>query len=165
MHPDPFHLFELADALIENHKNETDLRRAISTAYYGVFHFILRYVADTIAGNGNRSTELYNMVYRSVDHKALKALCDQFRGSSLGKNIKPYEPAGTFGPIMGFAALTAELYEQRILADYNPIHPFNVNTSRVTVSRGPEAAKYFEAATPEQCGGFLALLLIKPRQP
>jgi len=60
VHPDPERLFEQADALINGYKNETDLRRAISTAYYGVFHFVLRHVADTVAGVGNRSTNLYS---------------------------------------------------------------------------------------------------------
>ena len=165
MHPDPDRLFEQADALITGYKDETDLRRAISTAYYGVFHFILRYVADRIAGPGNRSTDLYNLVYRSIEHKALKALCDQFRGSILSKTIKPYEPIGGFGPIIDFARLTANVYEQRIFADYNPMHPFTLGGTRVAVSDAREAVKYFKGATAEQCGGFLALLLIRPRQP
>jgi hypothetical protein len=61
VHPDPERLFEQADALIAGFKSETDLRRAISTAYYGVFHFILANVADAVAGVGNRSTNLYSM--------------------------------------------------------------------------------------------------------
>ena len=40
VHPDPDRLFEQADTLINSHKDETDLRRAMSAAYYGVFHFI-----------------------------------------------------------------------------------------------------------------------------
>jgi hypothetical protein len=163
VHPDPDRLFEQAETLINSHQDETDLRRSISTAYYGIFHFILRYVADTITGPGNRSTELYNLVYRSVEHKSLKTLCDQFRGSTLSKQVKPYEPVGGFGPIIEFSRLTATLYEQRIWADYNPMHSFNLSGTRVAVSDAREAVKYFKAATAEQRGGFLALLLIKPR--
>ena len=117
MHPDPERLFEQADELIDGYKNETDLRRAISTAYYGVFHFILRHVADTIAGTGNRSTNLYGMVYRSVEHKPLRDLC-----ATLGSKVKSYAPMGGFGPVIAFAGLVQQLYEQRILADYVPVH-------------------------------------------
>jgi hypothetical protein len=96
VHPDPERLFEQADALINEYKSETDLRRAISTAYYGVFHFILRNVADT----GNRSTNLYSMVYRSIEHKPLRDLC-----ITLGSKKKSYAPIGGFGPVVEFAKL------------------------------------------------------------
>jgi len=75
VHPDPDRLFEQADALITGYKDETDLRRAISTAYYGVFHFILRYVADRIAGPGNRSTDLYNLKGQQRNSAAVSSHC------------------------------------------------------------------------------------------
>jgi hypothetical protein len=46
VHPDPDRLFKQADTLINSHKDETDLRRAMSAAYYGVFHFMVRAAAD-----------------------------------------------------------------------------------------------------------------------
>jgi len=122
VHPDPERLFEQADELIDGYKNETDLRRAISTAYYGVFHFILRHVADTIAGTGNRSTNLYGMVYRSVEHKPLRDLC-----ATLGSKVKSYAPMGGFGPVIAFAGLVQQLYEQRILAQLSQLGPLNSN--------------------------------------
>jgi hypothetical protein len=163
VHPDPDRLFEHADALINGHKDETDLRRAISTAYYGVFHFILRHVADTIAGSGNRSTNLYSVVYRSVEHKPLKDLCDQFRATILGPKVKPYAPTGDFGQIVDFAGLVYQLYEQRILADYVPVLTFDIVNSRVIVGYGREAVKFFNTATPEQRAAFVALLVIKTK--
>jgi hypothetical protein len=164
VHPDPDRLFELADELINGHKSETDIRRAIATAYYGVFHFILRQVADTIAGSGNHKTNLYNMVYRSVQHKPLRDLCNQFRGTTLGPNVKPYSPLDGFGPIVAFAGLIYELYEQRILADYVPFRAFEEGKSRITVGYGREAVKHFKEAKLEQRAAFIALLTIKPKQ-
>jgi hypothetical protein len=156
VHPDPERLFEQADALISGYKNETDLRRAISTAYYGVFHFILRHVADAVAGFGNRSTNLYSMVYRSIEHKPLRDLC-----VTMGSKVKSYAPIGGFGPVIRFANLVQQLYEQRVLADYVPVHSFDVIRSQAIVGYGREAVAYFNAATPEQRSAFIALLVIK----
>src|SRR5215813_1504718 len=97
MHPDPERLFDQADALINNHQDETDLRRAVSAAYYGVFHFTLRALADWIIHPANRSTARYGLVYRSVDHKVFRTLCDQIRGSTVNAIILPFQPVGGFG--------------------------------------------------------------------
>jgi hypothetical protein len=48
---DPEHLFEQADRLViplpsEQEPRETDLRRAVSIAYYGVFHFTMTAAVD-----------------------------------------------------------------------------------------------------------------------
>jgi hypothetical protein len=166
VHPDPHRLFEQADELVNGYKNETDLRRAVSTAYYGVFHFLLQQVADTIAGAGIRSTELHSMVYRSVDHKPLKDLCNLFRSTTPSAKVRPFAPVGDFGTIVDFAGLVAQLQEQRIFADYDPTPPvpFDVVNSRIIVGYGREAVKHFSLATPEQRSAFVALLTIKPRQ-
>lgn len=44
-------------------------RRAISTAYYAAFHAICRLVADRIVGEPDPDMELYENVYRSVEHR------------------------------------------------------------------------------------------------
>jgi hypothetical protein len=154
VHPDPERLFEQAETLINGYKNETDLRRAISTAFYGVFHFVLRQVADAVAGFGNRSTNLYGMVYRSVEYKPLRDLC-----VTLGSRVRSYAPVGGFGPVVQFAKLVEQLYEQRILADYVPLHAFDVRRSQLIVNYGREAVAHFTAATPEQRSAFIALLV------
>ena len=163
MHPDPNRLFDHADALINNHQDETDLRRAVSAAYYGVFHIALGALADWIVGPANRSIDRYALVYRSVDHKVLRALCDQFRGATLNADIRPYEPTGGFGPIGDFARAVLNLYELRILADYNPTRPLSHTDALGAVSSARPAVANFQAATPEQREAFLTLLAFRRR--
>jgi hypothetical protein len=163
VHPDPNRLFDHADALINNNQDETDLRRAVSAAYYGVFHFTLGALADWIVGPDNRSPDQYALVYRSVDHKVLRALCDQFRGATLNATIKPYEPAGGFGPIGDFARAVLNLYELRILADYNPTHALSHTDALGAVSSARPAVANFQAAMPEQRKAFLTLLAFRAR--
>ena len=68
---DPDHLFEQADRLItplptEPEARQTDLRRAVSAAYYGIFHFTMTAATDTFVGTANRESELYGSTYRTV---------------------------------------------------------------------------------------------------
>jgi hypothetical protein len=163
VHPDPDRLFDQADALINNHQDETDLRRAVSAAYYGVFHFTLSALADWIVGSANRSTERYVLVYRSVDHKVLRALCDQFRGATLNAAIQPFEPTGGFGPIGDFARAVLNLFELRILADYNPARQLSHTDALGAVSSARPAVANFQAATQKQQEAFLTLLAFRPR--
>jgi hypothetical protein len=163
VHPDPNRLFDHADALISNHQDETDLRRAVSAAYYGVFHFTLRALADWIVGSANRSTDRYALVYRSVDHKVLRALCDKFRGATLNADIQPYEPTGGFGPLGNFARALLNLFELRILADYNPVRPLSHTDALGAVSSARPAVANFQAATPAQREAFLTLLAFRAR--
>jgi uncharacterized protein (UPF0332 family) len=160
--PDCEHLFEQADALAAQAR-QTDLRRAVSAAYYGVFHFALTAAADMVVGVGNRSTARYALVYRSVDHLRLRALCTQLSGTSPHPALQPYEPPGTFGPIADFARVTGNLYEQRILADYDPSSNLTTNEVTVAISDAREAIKWFKQAAVEQQEAFLILLLFKPR--
>jgi uncharacterized protein (UPF0332 family) len=145
MPPDPDRLFEQADLLTDNLHGETDLRRAISAAYYAVFHFILRAAADLVCGAANRATPRYNLAY-SVDHKRLKTVCEQLKASKINDKVKPYEPVGGFGEIADFAKLALILYEQRIQADYDLLRHFTVRKAQLIVIEARNAIRKFEAA-------------------
>jgi hypothetical protein len=56
VHPDPDRLLEQAETLISNHSDETDLRRAVSAAYYALFHYALRAATDMMIGSASRGT-------------------------------------------------------------------------------------------------------------
>jgi len=165
VHPDPQCLFDQADALIAGQLNETDLRRAVSSAYYGVFHCVLRHVADTVLGAGNRGTNLYRAVYSGIAHEQLRTVCHKLGGPKPDdKIVKGHAPNGGFGQIIIFATLTLNLQDQRKYADYNPVRPFLSPTAAAeAVTNARDAVKYFEEARPEQRGAFIALLAMKLR--
>jgi hypothetical protein len=67
-------LLALAEELAEKSSRSPTLRRrAVSTAYYAVFHTLAELCADELIGaeSGGRSNE-YIRIYRSLDHGALK---------------------------------------------------------------------------------------------
>jgi hypothetical protein len=68
----PEHLFAQADALLVLYpgrkSRKTEIRRAISAAYYGVFHFVLAQAADMYVGAKYRGDPRYALAYRSISH-------------------------------------------------------------------------------------------------
>lgn len=165
--PDPTHLFEQAEALVAGgatgQPRQASLRRAISTAYYGLFHFTLTAAADMVVGSSNRATNRYSLVYRSIDHGRLMTLCRQLRGTEAERPVKLYEPSDGFGPIADFARLVCELHELRNLADYDPLRDFTADEARIAVRNAREAIDKFKSGTDAQREAFLTLVLFRPR--
>lgn len=157
MPPDPEELLRQAEALAENSSaTQADLRRAISAAYYAVFHFCSTAAADMILGAGARSSPKYTLVYRSIDHSRFRALPKQLNGS-------PIAPANGFGKIGDFAGLAANLNEERSLADYDPSKTYGAATVKIIISGARQAIDWFRSCTQEQQEACLMLLLFKPR--
>jgi hypothetical protein len=159
------HLFQQADRLVPSQRGrprQADIRRAISAAYYGLFHAILTAATDQFVGKNNRDLARYGLVYRSVEHSRLRDLCNQVRGRS--DRIKPYAPSGGFDPeIRAFAAATVDLQEKRFIADYDVMVNANRSTALLAIAGARAALVRFNRATEEQREAFLSLLLFKPR--
>lgn len=104
----PEHLFEQAERLIARPSagapRQVDLRRAISGAYYGVFHGALAGAADEFVGAVRRSTREYALVYRSVAHRCLRELCSEAKKAKLSAKYAVYAPNGFGSDIQAFAA-------------------------------------------------------------
>lgn len=67
-------LFALALDLTERESGrpkQASRRRAISSAYYALFHAWLRMFADQVAGRGARNDDVYASVYRYPEHGTL----------------------------------------------------------------------------------------------
>jgi hypothetical protein len=97
----PEHLLEQSERLIQRGMagapRQVDLRRAVSSAYYSVFHATMTAAADNLMGRTRRSSAQYALAYRSIDHKSLRDICEEIRRPTLRDRYKPYEPAGGFG--------------------------------------------------------------------
>jgi hypothetical protein len=122
-----------------------DIRRAISNAYYGVFHATMTSAADQFVGSTKRTTEQYGLVYRSVDHAR-------------------FAPSGGFGLHMqGFAKIALELLLKRNAADYDPLLRYRLSDALLAIGAARDALVRFKAADGTQREAFLALLVFKPR--
>jgi hypothetical protein len=159
--PVPEHLFDQANSLTIDGARPTDLRRAISNAYYALFHLALTAATDMIVGADQRTTPRYSLVYRSVDHSQLRSLCS--RVSATNPQNVALIPTGGFGHVADFARITFNLYELRIRADYDPSIEFTLDEGRVAVSDAEQAVKWFRQGSAEQQQAFLTMLLFKQR--
>jgi hypothetical protein len=164
----PDHLFEQAERLVApppaGPPRQVDLRRAISAAYYGLFHFCLTAAADEFVGVTQRVTSRYALVYRSIDHKALKDLCVETKKQPPPAKYVPYFPTGGFDPnIQAFSQAAIELQEKRHRADYNPQPRFRTSDAKLAISTARSAVHRFQTAKKEHRKAFLTLLICPPR--
>jgi hypothetical protein len=143
---------------------QVDLRRAISAAYYSVFHTTLIAAADTLVGRARRVSPHYALVYRSIDHRTFKTFCELARRSQLPLKYQPYGPqAGFHADIQGFASAAAALQDSRHEADYDPQRRFRTSDAALALGTARAALAHWAAAPAEQRTAFLMLLLFPPR--
>lgn len=89
--------------------SQADMRRAISTAYYALFHTLAASNAELIAGQpqSNISSYAWERVYRRLDHGRAQ--------NNLRAALNLLSQSGA-----NFARTFIELQDQRREADYNP---------------------------------------------
>ena len=163
----PDHLFDQASRLIApaaGAPRQVDLRRAISAAYYGVFHAALTAAADQFVGATKRSSNQYALVYRSIDHKTLRDICKEVQKQTLPAKYMPFAPKTGFGPnIRAFAAAMLELQEKRLDADYDPAIRVKSSDALLAVGTARSALNRFRKASASRRKALLSLLLFHPR--
>lgn len=156
--PNPEHLLEQAEKLVGS--RQADIRRAISSAYYALFHAASINAADAVAGTGNRQSERYALVYRSINHSSLSAICDAIANARPG-----IQPQGGFSTnFRAFAKALTELQRERHRADYDPLARFSRTDALVTISTARTAFAHFKTATEEERSVFGSLLLFSRRR-
>jgi hypothetical protein len=164
----PEHLFERADGLLNLYPRrkprQTELRRAISAAYYGIFHFILTQAADAYIGATYHSEPRYALAYRSISHGGLRALCLDVIKPSMPDKLKPYVPIAGFGPeIRVFAAALANLQDRRHDADHDPSISVVRKDAQIAIDTARSAIGRFRSADMADRQAFLALLVFSVR--
>jgi hypothetical protein len=165
----PDHLLEQAEHLIERgtaggEPRAVDLRRAISAAYYAVFHDVLAAAADEFVGPADRGTPRYTLVYRSIDHRVLSRLCAEVKKSKPSAQYQGYAPATGFTrEARSFAGYVVELQEKRHSADYDPAARFTTADGQFAITTARRAIGRLAALHRDERQIFLALLLFPPR--
>jgi hypothetical protein len=156
----PDHLFEQAERLADpqspGRRRQVDVRRAVSAAYYGLFHFTLAQLADLLMGASLRSTKVYSLAYRSVSHQRLREFCSEVRKATPPPRYNPYLPSEGFGAdLKQFAGAAVELQQRRHDADYDPAERFLTTDARAAVDTARAARSRFLAASADQQRAFL----------
>lgn len=85
------------------------LRRAVSDAYYALFHALALMCADQLIGVTIRNGEAWRRVYRGLEHGRAKSELQR-------RDVQILDPA-----IARVAAAFVQLQEERHTADYDPV--------------------------------------------
>lgn len=165
---DPSHLLEQASRLVQpppaGPPRQADLRRAISAAYYSVFHCAMIALADEFVGKTKRSEARYGLIYRSINHRSLKDLCADIVKPTLPNKYLAYQPGNGFGGnLVDFAAAIVDLQGKRHLADYDPAQRFRTSDATLAIATAERAISRFSRAKAERRKIFLTLLIAPVR--
>ena len=103
--------WELVGTNRRGRPRQSNLRRAVSTAYYAMFHCLAACCADTLVGGAGaaRSEPAWRQAYRALEHGTARQRC---RCTEMIQKF-PVE-------IQNFAGKFVDIQEKRHKADYDP---------------------------------------------
>ena len=130
------------------------LRRAVSTAYYALFHALARNGADLLVGahDSARSKQAWRQVYRALEHGAAKNACHN-------QSIISQFPR----PIQNFADLFVTMQIKRHDADYDPAKRYTRSEVLRDIADVETALAAFAAQPRRDRQAFSAYVLFRAR--
>lgn len=155
-------LLRTAETLVASNKGkprQADLRRAISTAYYAIFHTICFNCANSVIGKGpDYPKAAWRRVYRALSHDFAKRACMTDKGN-------PREVLSKFpSAIQDFANTFANLQLRRYSADYDPYFTTVKSEVVADIESARQAIIDFKAAPISDRRAFASLVLFQDRK-
>ena len=128
-------LIRASRLLADGQPSQEALRRAVSTAYYAMFHALATSNADLIVGDRTPDNESdWIAAYRSLQHYRAE--------NPLHGWPHLFNP-----PVRNFAAVIGVVKKRRENADYNPAANFTQNQVATWIDRAEQAIMDFNAAS------------------
>jgi hypothetical protein len=140
------------------------LRRAVSTAYYALFHKISYAAARRFMGPDQENSAGYAILYRSFDHRHMKTVCQALQVSTLKERFRVHLRRNEVSKDMrDFVMAFPALQEARHLADYDPGVEFLPREVLSLIESANAAMMAFDRAEPAEQADILALLMVRTR--
>ena len=139
-------------AISRRRPSQANLRRAVSTAYYAMFHCLAGAAADLLIGR--RRSPAWHRVYRALEHGRAKTAC---RHQQAMQGFPP--------EIRDFANTFAALQDARHQADYALDVRYDKSDVLVAIERAETVIARFEQADIQHRRGFAAHVLFRRRSP
>ena len=132
---------------------DVDLRRAVSAAYYALFHAVALSGADLLIGTvgAQRSEKAWRQVYRALQHGDAKSRCEALP-ASFGQDLK--DVADSF----------VTLQRLRHAADYDPIAAFTRGDAQSHILSSEDSIRKLRASPLKDRRAFLVWLLFPNRK-
>ena len=153
------HLLALARASLEGgsgRPSQAALCRAVSTAYYAMFHALARNCADLLIGKtpAARNRQAWSKTYRSLEHGRANAAC-------ANKKAMAQFPRA----IRNFGGIFTNMQSRRHQADYDPSARFTKLEVMIDIDRVARAIVNFDRLDNRDKRAFCAHVLFRPREP
>lgn len=151
----------------ENNKgapHQARLRRAVSAAYYALFHAIARAATDAAIGARHRKAPRYEIFYRGFEHRRMREGCEAVDKPTMKpKYQQAFGQATVSQELRDVANAFVNLQKWRHWADYSPSGKMTRSQARDLVDLAEFGVKQLVAAEPEPRKNFLVLLMIAAR--
>lgn len=111
--------FALGVVLSETTPSEAALRRALSGAYYGLFHSLTSEGAQRVAVG---DADLAAQIARAYSHSNMRRVCEAYarsRGKSLPQPIANFSSTPVSDRLIQIAEAFVECHDARVAADYD----------------------------------------------
>ena len=126
---------DLAELGGRGRPRQVDLRRAVSSAYYGLFRLLIDAACAEFAGSGPTARPLRDALARAFDHGTMKSACGSFAGGTLPEAMQPaLLGQTTSADLRRLADAFVRLQKERHDADYNPALVYSRHEVRGLVS-------------------------------
>lgn len=148
-------LLDIARRLAAGSPTQTDLRRAISSIYYAVFHAICQSNADTLVGDNPqyRDQSAWRQTYRALEHGYARRRCQSAQSD------------GRFSPaVCELADRFVLLQGSRHRADYDPDEIFTQEEVLSAATQVESAITGFSAVPALERRAFAVFVLMRERQ-
>jgi len=143
---------------------EAQLRRAISTAYYAVFHALMQRAAMRFMGPEHETTAGYRLMYRSFEHGRVLQICRELSARTLSVAMRRDLGRQAISDIMQeFARTLPDLQSQRHDADYDPAMVIDHAIVIELINTAEAAIAAFDGADPGEQADILALMMTRRR--
>jgi uncharacterized protein (UPF0332 family) len=149
-------LLEVADLLLRAGAHSSAFRRrAVSTAYYAVFHSLAKHCADDLLQPIDRTSDEYSRVYRALEHGALRSAFSRDSPLKKRKNLRD------------IGDLVIRLQSERHRADYLPpiTNVFSLSQAQKPVDEARDIITDIESLSEQDRCVLATHLLFKNRQP
>ncbi len=133
---------------------QADLRRAVSTAYYAMFHCFAKMCADKMVGATKvlRSNPAWCQVYRSLGHGEARSAIKQNQIMEKFPNA-----------VQDFADTFISLQEKRHDADYNPMLRLRRSEVNIEIASAENAIRDLKTVPASDLKAFAVWVLLKQK--
>lgn len=132
---------------------QTNLRRAVSTTYYALFHCLAGCCADMLVGGAgaNRSAQAWRQAYRALQHTTARQRC-------TNQVIRRFP-----SEIQAFAVRFTDMQRKRESADYDPDGTFYKSDVLQDIDTTENVIGQFMKVLPKDRRAFAVYILLNIR--